>query len=412
MRQRNVSSGPRTMRFPSFSASYVLLALLLPLAGCAQLEGLREGFSGLSEYLTGKDNAEPPAELQAIKEELAVEVVWHDSVGNGYDERSLNLIPALDGNRLYAASHDGRVEARDANTGKLLWGVDTGLPFSGGIGLGTGHLLIGTDNGDLLALSSSDGSVQWRSQVSSEILSIPKEEHGIVVVRCTDGHLFGLDAKTGARRWQHERQVPALSLRIMGSPAVADGLVIDGYAGGKLVALKLEDGQVQWEAMVAFPHGRSEVERLVDLGGEPAVLRDTLYVAGFKGGLAAISLSNGEVLWRIESVSGDAGVVAHRRSLFLTDDDSDVWRFESRVGGDMWRLGDLHQRRLSMPVVFQDYLAVGDFEGYVHFLSQDDGHIMGRVQIGKEPIAVRLLADDAHVYVYGKGGDLAALRVK
>lgn len=400
--------------FPSAMAMKrgLLLALLLPLAGCAQFEALNEGFNSLTEYVTGKDNSTPPTPLQEIKEEISIEVVWKDSVGEGYQEHSLHLIPVLDGDRLYAASHDGRVEARDKNTGDLLWAVDTEYPFSGGIGIGTGHLLIGTDNADMVALNTTDGSLQWKATVSSEVLSIPKEVRGIVVLRCTDGHLFGLDATTGARRWVYERPVPPLSLRIVGGPAVAEGLVVDGYAGGKLVALKLEDGQPQWETMVAHARGRSEIERLVDLGGEPGVQGDTLYLAGFNGGLAAVSLGSGEVQWRIETVSGDTGPVVSGRSLYLTDDDSDVWRFETNVGGDMWRQGDLHQRRLSVPVVFRNFVVVGDFEGYVHFLSQEDGHIMGRIQVGKEPIAPKLVADDAHVYVYSRDGTLAALRVQ
>lgn len=387
----------------------LLLALLLPLAGCAQMAGLTEAYDGLTEYFTGKDNAEPPMELQPIKEEIHPQIVWKDSVGDGYDERSLNLIPALDDNRLYVASHDGRVEARDKNTGKVIWAVDTDLPFSGGIGIGPGHLLIGTDNAELVALKDSNGSVQWTSSVPSEVLSIPKEQNGIVVVRCTDGHIQALNADNGSLRWHYERAVPNLSLRVLGSPALADGLVVDGYASGKLVALKLEDGQVQWETVVAYPRGRSEIERLVDLGGEPAVRGDTLYLVGFKGGLAAVTLSSGEVQWRIDTVSGYSGPVATRRSLFLTDDDGDVWRFETNVGGDMWRQGDLHQRRVSAPVVFRDYVVVGDFEGYLHFLSQDDGHFVGRIQISKEPIVTTLIADETQIYAYDKSGNIAAV---
>lgn len=389
---------------------WLALLFILPLAGCAQLEGVSEGWDSLTEFITGKDNALPPTPLYDIKATLSPEVVWEASVGDGYEERSLNLIPALDGGRIFIASHDGRVEARDKNTGHLLWATDSEYPFSGGIGVGPGQLFIGTENGDVVSLSSVDGKVLWNSAVSSEVLSIPKVGRGIVVLRCTDGRIYGLDAKTGARRWVHERSVPALAVRIMGSPALADGLVIDGYAGGKLLALKLEDGQVQWESMVAYPRGRSEVERLVDLGGEIAVQGENLYMAGFNGGLAAVSLANGEVLWRIETVSGDMGPVVAGRSIYLTDDDSDVWRFETNVGGDMWRQGDLHQRRLSAPVLLGNYVVVGDFEGYVHFLAQDDGRFVGRIRLSQEAMAPKLVADDAHVYVYQRNGDIAAIR--
>jgi outer membrane protein assembly factor BamB len=392
-----------------FVLTVILPAVALLLSGCTQVEALTEGFSGLSEYFGAKDNSRPPNPLKPIDKEMPVKVLWKDSVGDGYEEQFLDLVPAVEGDRLYVASHDGRVEARDRSTGKILWKKDTGVPISAGVTLGRGFLVFATRDAEVVALNPADGSPLWSNSVTSEVLSLPKLAEGVVIVRTTDGRIAGLDEKTGAKRWVHERSVPALSLRVIGSPAVIGDKIVDGYASGKLIALNAGDGKLEWESVVSRPHGRSEIDRLVDLGAEPAVQGDEIYVVGYNSGVAAVATSNGEVLWHQEDYSAYAGPATTRRALFLTDDDSDVWRLDVRNGGDLWRQGELHQRRLSAPLAYRDYVVVGDFEGYVHFLAQDDGRLVARAQVGHEPIAPRLVTDGAAVYVYGTGGDLAAL---
>jgi len=59
-------------------------------------------------------------------------------------------------------------------------------------------------------------------------------------------------------------------------------------------------------------------------------------------------------------------------------------------------------------VPFDDYVAVGDFEGYVHLLSRYDGRIAGRVRVDKKGIQKSPLAKDGVLYVYGNSGELSA----
>jgi outer membrane protein assembly factor BamB len=200
-----------------------------------------------------------------------------------------------------------------------------------------------------------------------------------------------------------------LSVRSRGAPTIADGLVLDGYASGKLVALGLIDGKQQWEATVALPHGRSEIDRLVDMNPEPVVRGDTIYVTGYHAEVDAVALKDGEVLWRTEGMSSNTGIGASRRALFVTDSSSDIWRLDPRNGSDLWKQTDLHQRRLTMPVPIKESLVVGDFEGYLHALSQDDGGLTGRLQIDKTPIETTPVVFDDIIYVYTAGGTLAAV---
>ncbi len=391
--------------------SIVLLAMLL--SSCAGLGVVQDAMDGIGEYFGGKDNAEPPAELKELEAaSVSVHRLWDASIGKGHDEKFANLGAEASEDRIYAADHRGLVEARDRLKGDRIWSVETDLPLSSGPVYAEGHLLLGTSNAELLALDASNGAVLWKSVLSSEMTAQPKIKDDTVVVRTNDGKLTALDLKTGATHWYHERSVPALSIRSRGSPALVDDLVLDGYGSGKLTALGLADGKPVWEVTVALPHGRSEVERLVEMDADPVVRGDTIYVTGYQGGVAALSLREGEVLWRQDNPSSHVGMAIQRRTLFTTDVNSDVWALDASSGADLWKQDELHQRRLTRPVLVKGYLVVGDFEGYLHVLSQDDGSLIGRIRIDDTPIDVPPLVYDDVVYVYSNGGKLAAIALE
>jgi len=390
----------------------ILFLFGLLLTGCSGLGPLKEAVSGIGEYLGASDNADPPAELRDFEPTVKMTVLWDADVGKGYAKQYVNLVPAVTEDKVFAADRKGEVQARSRINGDKQWSVDTDLAVSSGPVAGEGKLIIGTSNAEVVALNDGDGSVLWKTNVSSEILALPRVEGDTVVIRSSDGRITALDEKTGATRWYHDRTIPALSIRSRGSPTIADDLVLDGYGSGKLISLGLADGKPGWEATVALPHGRSEIERLVDMDSDPIVKGDTIYVTGYQGGVAAVSLNDGEVLWRQTELSSYAGMAAGRRSLFVTDANSDVWQLDVRNGADLWKQDELHLRRLTAPALVKDYVVVGDFEGYLHLLSQEDGSLVGRIRVDKNAIEAMPVVFDDVVYVYTSGGTVAAITVE
>ena len=387
----------------------ILTIVLALLSGCAGLQTLKDAYDGIGEYFGGKDNAEPPKELQPLETSHKLNVLWHASIGKGYDEQNVNLMPAVSETTVYVADRRGSLQARNRLNGDKLWEVDTEMAFSAGPALSKDKLVMGTTNAEVAAFNLADGALVWKTTVSSEVLAQPRSQDGIVVVRSTNGQIAGLDEKTGGTLWTFERSAPLLAVRSHGAPIIADELVIDGYGSGKLSALQLKDGKPAWEVTVAIPHGRSEIERLVDLDSNPAVRGDTLYVSGYQSGISALSLKDGDILWREEKVSSHTGLVGNRRSLFLCDASSDIWRIDMRDGGNLWKQTDLHQRRLTAPALVKDMVITGDFEGFLHALSQDDGSLQARVQVDDTPIEAPPVVYDDIVYIYTSGGTLAAV---
>lgn len=385
----------------------LLLLVCFALPGC---DTINESMSGIYSYFSGgEDNTEPPSPLTEMNPELDVQISWKESVGVGADEHTLKLTPAIGAGKVIAADREGVVQARDARTGDLLWEVETGMPFSGGPTLGAGRVILGTSKAKVVALNSENGEQLWENTVSSEVLVVPVISRGIVIVRTVAGEIIALDEKSGRRLWSYDHSVPALSIRGTGAPLIVDDNVIVGYDNGKLVALKLSNGKYVWESTIAMPKGRSEIERLVDLDVDPVESDGVIYIAAYNGGVSAVSADSGEVLWRRENFSSHTGLSFDNSHLYMTDLSSRVLQLEQKRGGGLWKQSDLSNRKLTAPVLYQDYVVVGDYNGYVHWLSNRDGRILGRVQISDSGIDIKPIVVDGVVYVYAKDGKLAAL---
>jgi outer membrane protein assembly factor BamB len=375
---------------------------------------MKESISGISDYFSGgEDNADPPALLNETDvAEVHIEEIWDASIGVGSDEKSVKLPPVVSGSNIIVADREGVVQARNLTTGDKIWSTDTQLSLSGGAGLGNGIVVFGSSNAQVIALNLENGEIIWNSTVSGEVLATPLVIKNKVIVRTTDGAISGLDDKTGGKLWNYEHNVPALTIRGISAPLAVNDKVIAGYDNGKLIALDLANGKFAWETSIAIPKGRSEVDRLVDLDVDPIEINDVVYIASYRGGLSAVSASDGDTMWRNDSISSHTGLSNDFRYLYITDSHAHVWQIDQHNGAGLWQQKDLHHRRLTAPATYQNYIVVGDFEGYVHWLSSSDGRLLGRIQITDQPIENKPVIVDDIVYVYAKDGTLSALKIK
>ncbi|HAS52428.1 MAG TPA: outer membrane protein assembly factor BamB [Gammaproteobacteria bacterium] len=381
--------------------SALSILLLILSAGCSTVSG----------WFGGSDNSIPPAELKTIAEPaISVQQLWQIQVGSGAEDQFIRLTPALNDGRIYAASHNGMVMALDALSGQRVWETATGLPISGGVGISDdGLVLVGTRKGEVVALRQENGQEAWRAQLSSEVLASPRAAKGIVVVRTIDGKFTGLDSRSGEQRWTYSHAMPALSLRGNAAPLITQELVIAGLDNGKLLVLALAKGLPLTEKTIAAPRGRTEIERLIDIDSEPKTLGDMLYLAAYRGNVAAVNMRDGNLVWS-RDLSSHAGLDVDARQVYLSDDADAVLALDRASGGTLWKQPEMSGRRLSAPAATTDYVVVGDFEGYLHWLRKEDGQIVGRTRAAsKAIIAPPVVAGDI-VFVQGQGGTLAAFR--
>ena len=352
-----------------------------------------------------------PVELEKITEQVKLKSRWSRGVGDGQGEGLLKINPILVGDSLYAASAEGRVMSVDPESGRVRWKQDLDLALSGGVGHHGNSVFVGASEGLVMRLDAASGSEIWRAPVSGEVLSAPQGDGRYVVAQTYDGKLMGFDYETGEVRWTYTSDVPVLTLRGTGTPMILGDNAIAGFADGKVVAINLRSGNVAWEVRVAIPQGRSEIERIVDIDGSMAVQGNELYVASYQGRLAAIDTRSGRRLWQ-RNVSSVSGVGLGFGNVYVADDDGTVSAFLRNGQGVRWQNIDLGFRDLSRPTPVNSYVAVVDFEGYLHLLSQVDGEIVGRTKVDSSGARADMLTRGNRLFVFTNDGALKAYDVE
>ncbi len=382
----------------------IIIAACLQLAGCSVLNKPKEWFEK-------EVDPREPAKLTSIEvEKIKVQQVWRNSVGNL--EESYNKIrPYITDNRVYLCDAEGRVEAWQREDGKRLWSVNLKEAISGGVNGGEGIVAIGSENGEVIALSADDGKQRWRVNVPSEVMSLSEAKYGIIVARTNDGKVHAIELNSGKINWSAGKGTPPLTLRGASQPKVVGELVLVGFDDGKFMAINLRNGETVWEVAVSTPKGRSELERISDVDGEFAYLDGIVFATSFNGRVVAIDFDTGRTLWR-KDLSSYAGLSVDRERVYVTDSDDSIWGLDITNGATLWRQDKLLYRELTAPQVMGNYIVVGDYKGYLHWLSKDEGKIVGRDNIAGDRIEVAPIIISDRAYVLANNGSLSVIRYR
>jgi outer membrane protein assembly factor BamB len=378
------------------------LLLLVLLAGCQTVTSTYDRMFGRTP------ETQKPAELVAIKPLFTPKIVWQGSVG-GAEKQA--FFPAVMGSVVYAAGVAGQIRGFDTTTGRQVVRIEAGQRLVGGVGVGDGLVFAGTPKGEVLAFDR-DGKPQWKAQLSGEVLAPPKIANGVVVARAGDGRVFGLEAAAGKRRWVYQRTLPALSVRSHAGVVIHRGAVFAGFSGGRMVALSLATGTVGWEAIVAVPRGTTELERVADITSLPLIDDRQACAVAFQGRIACFETSGGTSIWA-RDLSSIAGMTADVRSLYITDDRNAIVALDKTNGASLWKQDKLFGRGVTGPLQLGRYVIVGDFEGYVHFLSREDGSFAARIATdGSGIIAPPVALDMTSFLVQTRNGGVFAITVQ
>lgn len=363
--------------------------------------------------------AEPVTALEKIVSEIELQPLWYRQRQSTARDTEAELVPVVAEGRLYFAELSNRIICLDDETGGLLWKIrldpasgaaEDEVRISAGIGAGSGRLYLGTSEGAVISVNPENGALQWRTRLTSEVLVPPISQAGIVVVRTSDGKVYGLGAEDGRRLWVYSANMPPLSLRGSGAPLIALDRVFAGFANGKLAAMSLDDGEVLWETAVAVPEGRSELDRLVDVDGTPVLADGVIYAAAYHGRLVAVSQISGRVLWSRE-LSSHEDLAVNGDVLYMTADDGRVLALERSSGSILWNQDKLVGRNATAPVVHAGFVVVADASGYLHWLAPEDGRFVARHRVDNAAITNPPVVVNDVLYVASRSGTLQALRI-
>ena len=130
----------------------------------------------------------------------------------------------------------------------------------------------------------------------------------------------------------------------------------------------------------------------------------------FQGSVACFDLAQGNSLWSRE-LSSDEGLALSRKNLYVTDANGVVSALDKTSGSSLWKNDQLTLRRTSTPFVLGNYVAVGDYEGYVHLMSRDDGRFVARFKTDGGSILTAATELDGGLLVQTSNGGLFSVAV-
>ena len=387
-----------------FKRIFAIAALAVVLSGCSSFKNI---------FGNDKDDEKPtdPAELVDFTPSATVTKLWSVSAGKGENRLGVRQGPEVSDGRVFAAAIEGGVRAFDLQTGAAVWSHESDLRLSGGPGVGDGLVVVGSLDGHVIALDAATGTEKWQAKVPNEVITAPTIGQGLVLVRSNDGRVTAFDAASGERRWFYNKDLPSLTVRGNASVTLGPGVAFVNNDDGTLSAMSLSDGRLMWSQIVGVPEGRTELDRMADADG-PAVLDGTtVFATSYKKETIAIDGPSGRPIWTRDN-GGVGGIGLAPGSVVVADPAGIVWALDKSTGAPVWSHTVLARRSLTAPTVQGDYVVVGDFDGYLHWLRLDNGELATRERAGGKALRAKPVVADGILIVQNVDGELTAFRVQ
>ncbi|WP_267983414.1 outer membrane protein assembly factor BamB [Flocculibacter collagenilyticus] len=379
--------------------------------------------NGCAIFDDDEDEVSEVAPIPQFEMQFEPKVNWQTSIGSGVKHYFSRLTPAIYKDTVFVASRDGIVKALDLVTGDEKWQQTLGesasfweitsnksARLSGGVTIAYGNVYIGSENGEMFALSSETGELLWHTKVKGEVIAPVAFGEGLIFVHTAAGNIIALHPDNGEQRWIVEQEIPPLSLRGSSAPLFNNGGVIVGSATGKVSAVIASQGVTAWETPIAEAKGATDLARLVDVDTQPKVVGNTLFSIAYNGNLVALEIRSGRVMWKREYASY-VDFTYDSSNLYVTDSQGHVFAIDAQTGIEKWSQTGLSNRGVTGPEVVSDYVVVGDNEGVAYLMAKADGKFVSKVELDDSGLFVPAKSAGKQMILYTRDGEVSALSV-
>ncbi len=100
-----------------------------------------------------------------------------------------------------------------------------------------------------------------------------------------------------------------------------------------------------------------------------------------------------------------------KNKTFIVDSEDFIRSYDGVKGNSLWVLEDFKLRQLSSPKRYQDFLIVGDFEGYLHLIDLNNGSIEARYRPTNKAVKEVFIFNDSF-FSLDDSGKISALKIK
>lgn len=372
-----------------YKITCALTVLTLALAGCAN---------------KGKIEKVKPNPLPKLEQAKTLAPVFSNSVASTEEADPLRLRMDADNGVVFSVNPNGEVQAYKGK--ERLWQKKISKQgLTAGVEAADGIVVVGNAKGQLFALDQATGEQKWTAQLTGALLSPSLIQAGRVISVTNDGTVYANDVATGQQTWTYNLPNVQFSLRGMAAPVSLDARhVLIASSNAYIYVIDALSGIPKMQRRVAVSDGRSDVQRLIDIDGEPTVAGQFLITTSYQGQVTALDLASQQVIWSNDASSIQRPEVAGN-GVFVTQTDGKIVAYEITTGQTLWENDQLLNRNLSNPVMLGQDLVVGDLDGVLHLINPATGELVGRSKTSGEVRSLRVI--DNQLYVSTRKGALS-----
>lgn len=344
-----------------------------------------------------------PNPLPKIEQTRSLAPVFTQSVSAGDDGDILRSSLTSANGIIFTVDSKGEVAAYQGK--QRLWEKRISKQgLSSGISAGHGLVVVGNKKGTLFAIDQNSGEIKWQTQLTGAILAPSLLQTDRVITVANDGTVFAHDVNTGTQVWTYNLPNEQLSLRHQAAPISLDSrTVLLAASNAYVYAIDSITGVPRMQRRVAISDGRSDIQRLIDLG-EPTVAGQFLVTTSYQGQLTVMDLAAQQVIWS-NPISSIQRPEVYADKVIVTQQDGKITAFEITTGQKVWENDQLLNRQLSNPVLLGQDLVVGDLDGVLHLLDPQSGQLLGRSKTSGEVSSLRVI--DNQLFVSTRKGALS-----
>ena len=352
--------------------------------------------------------------------------IWSVSIGKG-DSRKKRLVtdPIFYQQMIFTLDANSTASAFDTK-GKLLWrkdltpaGEKSGEIFGGGFAAGQDQLFVTLGYGFLLSLDPSTGEKNWSQRLSSAGNNTPIFKDGLVYLISGDSKAWAIDAENGRISWKVDGIGNETNLISSNSPAVSEKYALFGFGNGEIYATFKKGGYVLWSSSLSGRGDSRVISAIDDIVASPAIVGRNVYAADGSGKVVSLKIENGERNWTAPFGSSGNFWIAGK-SLFFISDANKLVRLEMKTGKTVWltELPSFAQKRPLIskknnqhhgPIIAGDRLVIVSSDGYIRFYDPKTGQQRNKLKIKAGATANPIVVNET-LYLITQDGKLRAFR--
>ena len=383
----------------------ILPLTLILLASCQTLSNL-----GITFQLIEED-PRAPTELDTSYDNF-LNIKWSKEevtpiINLGFFEDNIkpNIFFDISGDNVYSIEKNNlRVFESESGMLKNQLPLESDMIMSG-ITVGYNSYVYSDNEGNLYVHNLISGELKWKKALRDIVISKALITSKNLYVQTSSDVLYAFDLQNGDQIWSKKAQAPLLSIRGTSSPVYFEGLIFANFSNGRLAAIRATDGIQLWEKPISTIKGTTELEKLMDSDSPAIAFNDIVFAANYNGSLTRFNIRGGEKVFSVDLSTSKPFILYKDKIIAVTNDD-EIIAFDAINGAEIWKKSNFKFRRLTSPIIYENYLYFGDVEGYLHKVNPETGDIVGledtklKAVTQIEAYANKLFAQDVAGSVY------------